>query len=663
MEDRDLRPRSGTPLTHYVIALFIALSAAGSLYFWLNKVATESASAVMSFDPNLAKHVDPGLASAAKPAVALANSILDDQAIAGLANQAHLSTSTDANQVGEFRAGIGLTQLSSNLLMVQFAGNDPDRSAANANAVAKALAAWTPAPADAPAADSSVPAAETQPQKAAPPVAEAQQQESAPPSVPAQTAPAESQSQQNQPAAVPSPADHSLTDSLGQLSAMLASTDRDLTRLAGAANAGSPAHPNPQAAYAESREQQLLKAQVNAAEKKLHDLRSQYTAGENNPQVTGRLTTIQQALDSILRGGEASKDSTDARGFTAAGTSATQLSRERSALSDAIGVVDKERHAIERTESAQPAAGGSSRASSAPAPVPAPAPPPTAQTTPSSEQTPATPPPDATAAQQQPGGNPLSIVHLASPTSPAMPLLAVLAGLVCGLLYLGGAIWAHNRGESEVDYDDDIQDYEEDEVASPHRFITPPSEPVNSSIDDDGDIPSGEDRAADHAATKTALAEAETNEHEAELISFRDAAGEGPAPPKAAALENRDEQASVENREKLVIVNEQTAPQVETLPDESAGPRKTGYFASDHEEAAVENRDELRVEARAETPHIEALQPASPEENEHAETADPFMEQLMRSLSQTSIGRMFEGGNQDAAGEPVAENTRRHGFL
>ena len=295
-----------------------------------------------------------------------------------------------------------------------------------------------------------------------------------------------------------------------------------------------------------------------------------------------------------------------------------------------------------------------------------------------------------------------------------MPLLAILAGLVCGLLYLGGAIWTHNRGESEVDYDDDIQDYEEDEVASPHRFITPPNEPVNSSedyedeaasphrfitppdeplnssIDDDGDISSGEDRAADQAATKTELAAAETHEHEAELVSFRDAAGESAAPPKATALESGDEQASVEvrekpavearerpvleDREKRVIGYEQPALQ-ETLPDENAAPRKTGYFASDHEVAVVENRDELwvetreelhdevHVEAHAETPHIEALQPASPEENEQAETADPFMEQLMKSLSQTSIGRMFEGGKQDAAGEPVAENTRRHGFL
>ena len=126
------------PLRHYLIALFLAAIAGCSLWAWRFQKATESASAVLAFDPTVAEHAAPGLSAAPNPAIALADSILNDQAIAALAKQSRASSSADANQIGEFRSGLDLKQPSSGKLMVRFLDSDPGDSAADANAVAQA---------------------------------------------------------------------------------------------------------------------------------------------------------------------------------------------------------------------------------------------------------------------------------------------------------------------------------------------------------------------------------------------------------------------------------------------------------------------------------------------------------------------------------------------
>ena len=234
MEDRYMQRRSGMPLSHNVIALFIAVAAAGLLWAWLSKKATESASAILSFSPSLAQDVDPGLRSAAKPAIALADSILNDQAIAGLAKESGLKSSATAasGQIGEFRSALKLTEHHPQCSACSL-DSDPTRAAANANAIATALAAWTPSQA-------ASPAAAAQPEPATP-------QPVTPPAAPTQNG--EGPSQENHPVSAAASHDHSLSDSLGEISAQLAATDRDLDRLAGEPDAGGSSHRDAQSAY------------------------------------------------------------------------------------------------------------------------------------------------------------------------------------------------------------------------------------------------------------------------------------------------------------------------------------------------------------------------------------------------------------------------------
>ncbi len=564
MEDRNTQPRSGLPLTHQVIALFFAVAAAGLLWFWLSKRATDSASAVLEFDPSLAQNFDPDLVFARKPAIALADSILDDQAIAGLAKQSRQSSSANANEIGQFRSSLELSQPSSTVLMVQFLASDSDRSAANANAVAQALAAWNPSKAVAPAAAANSPPVGPPPQPA-------------PLNAPAHNAPAEGQSHPSPPVSGPSLPLHSLSNSLGEIGAELSATDQDLDRLAGEPDTGRSPQRNAQSVYTEFKQQQLLKAQVNAAEKKLDDLRAQFGEGDTDPDVKGRLASVQQALDSILRGGDPFAHSAEASGFKTAGITASQLRWERSQLSHAISVVSKERQAIEQAEATHSA---SDRPSQAPPPS-APAPSSTAQTSPSVQQTP--PPADSgTAAPQHPAEHPLSLVRFASPTPPASPWPAVLAGFVSGLLYLSIAAWAHRRVRSDEDY--------EEENTFPNRLITP-----DVAVDTPGEY----GRDSDPPATRTEPAEAEST------------------------LRRR-------------------APFAFDAADERAAPRRTAFLWDHNDEALDGTREE---------PHLEAGQSASPGEG-NAKSAETRTDQLRKSLSETSFGRMFEGASADAAGTP-----------
>lgn len=566
MEDRNTQPRSGLPLAHQVIALFLAAAAAGLLWFWLSKRATDSASAVLQYDPGVAQNFDPGLAFARKPAIALADSILNDQAIAGLAKQSRPSSSANASGIGEFRSGLELSQPSSTVLMVQFLAGDSDRSASNANAVAQTLAAWNPSHAV-------TPAAAANPQPVNPPP-----QPATPLETPAHGAPAESQSHQSPPASAPVLPLHSLSNSLGEIGAKLSATDQDLDRLAGEPDTGRSPHRNSESAYTEFKQQQLLKAQVNAAEKRLDDLRGQYGKGDIGTDIKGRLASIQQALGSILHGSNPFAHSAEANGLKTAGITASQLHWERSQLTHAISVIANERQAIEQAAATHSASDASSQA---PSPSPT-APPPTAQPPSSDQQT--LPPADSgTSAPQHPAQHPLSLVRYASPTPPASPWPAVVVGIVCGLLYLAIAAWAHRRAGS-----DEYDEYNEEENKNPTRLITP---------DVAADTPGEYDRNPDLPTAQTEPAEVKSTRRRRVLVAL------------------------------------------DADQDESAAPRRTAFLWDDHGEPSVGTHKEQPVEAGRQ-----------PSLRENAETADPHTDQLRKSLSETSFGKMFEGDSQDTAG-------------
>jgi len=305
--------------------------------------------------------------------------------------------------------------------------------------------------------------------------------------------------------------------------------------------------------------------------------------------VKGRLATIQQALSSILPGGKPLLHSVDAHGFTAAGTSASQLSRERSQLSNAVSVIDQQRQAIRQTEAAHSASDGSSQAPSPAASAPSASAshsPSSAQPSSSPQQTPAQADSE-TSASQLPSGHPLSLVRLASPT-PQPPLWpAILAGSLCGLFYLGSAALAYRRKENEEDYD-------EEERVYPQRFITP-DEPL-------------------YAASEHVEAENPPNV---------------PAEPAGVKTSARE-------REPAAFI---------TVPKESDGPRRTGFLWDENGEATLGPHEE---------PPARAGQPGS--RTKSVETADPFAEQIRKSLSETEIGRMFERTTPDGAGTSTAKN-------
>jgi hypothetical protein len=132
--------RLAIPLGHKLIAALIAIAVAVGLHAWFARNAGPSATvADLSFDTAAARRIDPGLADAPTPAVAIAQSFLTDQAVAALSKSAYLSTSAMNARVGEFRARLELTQPSAHLLRVQFHDPDPAKSAVTANAIANDL--------------------------------------------------------------------------------------------------------------------------------------------------------------------------------------------------------------------------------------------------------------------------------------------------------------------------------------------------------------------------------------------------------------------------------------------------------------------------------------------------------------------------------------------
>ena len=438
MEDTDIRFHSGIPVGHKFFAILLALAVAGAGCAWLLYRSSRRAGAALSVDSALAQQFDPGIASAPHPAVALADSMLSGPALATLARQAHLASSTPAGQIGEFRSDLELTEPSPQRLDVRFQAADPSESMAVANAVAHALAAWTPASAattPAPAQSAVPPATGSQPSE------QGQSQPAAAPAA-AQSAPPG-----------PTPPAHPLSDALTKLGAQLSATDQELDGIAGM-GAEPPS-------YNESRQQSLLRTAVHQAQGSLAGLHRRYADELADPNIGARVNEIRQAVGSILSGGHR-------YGFNAVGVSARQLSAERSELRQAIRIVSRETKGVQAEEAAHPAANPQPAQPSAPtAPVARSAPPSApASASPSALQEQNISASGAVSqSQPHPAQNPWSIVRLAAPASRPPLWPALVAGALCGLLYLGIAALAYRRGSGDEIYPD--------LRSAPQRMITP----------------------------------------------------------------------------------------------------------------------------------------------------------------------------------------------
>ncbi|MGC2301573.1 MAG: hypothetical protein WA476_22390 [Acidobacteriaceae bacterium] len=446
------------PLGQKFFAFLLTIAVAAGVFSWQHRHATQATNAaVLSFDPAAAQHIDPGLAQAGQPAVALAQSILTDPAVATLSKQAYLASSDMNSRIGEFRSRLALSQPSQKVLDVQFTDADPAKSAATANAIANALAAWTPASAT--AAPAPAPAIQT-PSPAPAPAKKPSATQSGP----------------------------SLSASLGELGKQLSTTNRELDQLGSTryTKGRHGHHAHEPASYSQARQQQLLNTQVRAAERKLDDLRAQYSS--SSPGAKARLEQIRQALVSIWPAG--ARQAARGQGFNAAGTSTRQLREEHEELTRAIAVVEKQRHAIQAEEAAASPAPAQEPAQQPAAPAPSSSL--SESNLPSSASAPSqTPPASAPAAGPATADSslhPLTLVQPANSATHTSLWPAGVAGLACGLLYLSIAAWRYRPA-----HDDDAT-YEDIRPTPPSgfRFITTdePTAPATPSEDAVAPVPS-----------------------------------------------------------------------------------------------------------------------------------------------------------------------------
>ena len=274
MQERTILLRFLTaPLRQRLVAGGIAVVIGSGLFLWSRYGGTALATtAVLSFDAGAARQVDPGVmnAHAKGPAVALAQSILSDEAVRELAKQAGVSFGSNKSEVTEFRSRLDLAQTSASLLRVNYKDTDKKRSAAVANAVAYLLVGWIPT--------SVGPAATSPPSQPGAPSAE--------------------------PAFVKSGrwrrSLHAQSRELRELERKLTGVDRKLTALDRHGVAPQQVNVAAPPSSTDDEQRRTLESQLSAAQKKLDDLRARYT--DEYPDVESTkddITEIRQKLASL----------------------------------------------------------------------------------------------------------------------------------------------------------------------------------------------------------------------------------------------------------------------------------------------------------------------------------------------------------------------------
>ncbi len=561
------------PLGHWLIAVIFAVAVAWGLRTWLLRQAVQSAeTATLSWDAAAARHQDPGLADTADPAVAMAQSILSDSVVDSLAQTAPVPSAERATRIGEFRSRLEIRQPSATLLQVQFRDANPEQAEKTTNAVAGSLASEVSAPAGAPppVMPSSVetrPAAPVKPRVAVP----ASQQSSA------------------------------LAHSLSQMEAELSSTQKRLDGISSGSwerneHAGEPS------SYRQSKQQQLLTAQIGAALKEVGDWRAD---PRNSGKVQEPLRQIQEALLSVWpasRAWKGARSSAVLRGFNAAGVDAGRLREERAQFTHALEVVQKQQQAVERLEPAQTA--------NPPAPPNA---------APAAESSASAPAPSAgadsrIAESEIPKTSAESPFRLLRPAgtpvrSPIWP--AALAGFCCGLVYLGAASLRRHAEAAEV------EEYADEGAVATQRLITP-AKPIRPAEFFAGADP----RPAEaKCPAETGPRPAEPDVRFAEV----DSRPAGSA-PRFAEFAVRPAPAAAQPSEVVL-----PPPRIEAPDPPQSAPE------ADPQEIVIAAENQRR-------PYREV-----PEDDD----GDPWVNNIIKGLSETSIGRMFEN---TAASESEKDN-------
>jgi hypothetical protein len=401
------------PLRHKLVAAGIAVAVGIGFFAWAHHDATQSATtAVLSFDADAAWEAVPRIMSAheREPAVALAQSILNDEGVTGLVKQ----TGVQSDAVN-FRSRLEMKQPSDKLLYVNYHDADKKLSATAANAVANLLVGWRASPFVAP----SMPAL------------------AAPQSAPLTTHAIAQPHQHRRPL-------HPRSDVLRELEAQLAVTDQKLA----AFNAGQPQASTAQKADAatppsstDNEQHRVLESQLSAAQKRLDDLRVRYT--DEYPDVETakeNIAEIRQKLAALRPVSNEAEQAAKPQMLDAGGDEAGQLRQERAQLTQAIAV-EKRHEAMLRDQ-------GASEAGDTPEAV---------QTASPSLPRAGTVRQPVTPVARQTLHSPFALVQLAEADRTSHSedgLFAVwygaLAGIFSGLFYLAGAIWRHRLIEGAV---------------------------------------------------------------------------------------------------------------------------------------------------------------------------------------------------------------------
>jgi hypothetical protein len=378
------------PLRQKLVAGAIAVAIGSGLFVWSRHGATpQPTSALLSFDAGAGPQAEPGAvnADAKEPAVAVARSILSDEAVAGLAKQAGIPFTDSTSDAGAFRSRLDMGQTSAGLLRVSYKDPNNRLSAAVANAVANMLVAWIPAPTVATAT----------------------------------SAPGQSGRRRH--------SSHSRSHTLRELERQLAVADRKLSALYAHAVAPQKADAAAPSSNIDNERRRTLESQLSLAQKKLDDLRTRYTDAypdvqrtkDDVSEIRRKLVSLPAVSNEATRTANPPKPEADAN-------ETGELRLERARLMLAI-VAEKRREAELRDQSVS-SPGDSALEGKTVSPR-----------LPRQTAVPPSPSPVAEEIWQRP----FTLVRLAGDAGAGQGESGSwwywpLAGMLCGLLYLGGAI-------------------------------------------------------------------------------------------------------------------------------------------------------------------------------------------------------------------------------
>jgi hypothetical protein len=394
MQEKNILPCFlALPLRHKLVAVVVAVAISSGLFVWSRHSAVLSTTAVMLFDTVQAQQIDPNLPSTREPAVALGQSILNDDLIKGLMKRVGIRA-----DVAEFRSRLKMTQQSPKSLNVNYQHGNKKLSVAVANAVANLLVGWTP-PSDATAAKSvSTRQATT---SAAHPAANSRQGKH------------RSRAQSSQ---------------IRNLEARLVATEQKLASLNSPRIQNTPrqADEPKRTSSVDDEQRHALEMQLNADQRKLDALRVRYTDQYPNVEnLKADIAEIEQKLAAIQSADNKEKQPVITLPPDAGSNDVNQLRLERARLLQAIAA-EKRRQVTPHGQAAP--------VGSLPSPGQSPS---------LSQPPPASVPQPKSPVSSLPLRSPFTLVRLASYNEAVSWWQGLLAGMLCGLLYLTSAVWRY----------------------------------------------------------------------------------------------------------------------------------------------------------------------------------------------------------------------------